>query len=78
MFHVINQCKFFNKKCPSSLNFKTFVFQSDGKSDITVSKYKSSIRCQKQTNSANIHSLCCNIPENYDPNLYLYTEISDG
>jgi len=30
------------------------------------------------TNGANIHSLCCNIPENDDPNFYIYTEISDG
>lgn len=22
--------------------------------------------------------MCCNTPENDDPNLYLYTEISDG
>jgi len=30
------------------------------------------------TNGANIHSLCCNFPEYYNPNFYLDTEISNG
>jgi hypothetical protein len=73
MFHVINQCKK-KKKVHLHLSCVKLV-----KSDVTVSKSKSSIRCQKQTsNGANIHSLCCKIPENGDPNFYLYTEILDG
>lgn len=49
-------------------------------SHITVSVSTRSIRSQKQTNAMLIYTLtvCSSTIKNHDPNLYLYTEISDG